>query len=174
MSVETLAQGQPNLAEVTTSERANMLANAAHFIAEDIQIVKLTAEDPVLAEDIARFRLREFDVVPDPSPAWVERRMKAMEDKSAVAAVDSTGKIRAVGIQSIDYRRGSAEVDEVVTAEDSRGQGLGHLVMAALEKEAKAEGSTKVTLFPVDDKAEKFYRKLGYQPTDTKDYTKAL
>ncbi len=157
-------------------ERAARVASAARHIAHDLQIVKLTSPDdnPGLAEQIARFRWQEFDHVPDPSSGRVERRVNSMRDRTTIAAVAATGEIQAIGIQEIDRANGTAHIEEVVTAAESRGQGLGQAVMVALVNEAKSEGVTTVSLSPVDRQAEAFFENLGFQSATSTTHTKKI
>ena len=65
-------------------------------------------------------------------------------------------------------------VDDLYLKESSRGKGYGKLAMGYIEEYAKAKNCKRIQFQSelTNPEAEKFYRKLGFIPTDMKFYVK--
>jgi ribosomal protein S18 acetylase RimI-like enzyme len=81
-------------------------------------------------------------------------------------ADEASGALLAVGAFT-RRRHGTAYLASIATAPQSRGQGLGAAVTAALTRQAFAAGDALCTLahYSPNDPAQRLYRRLGYRTT---------
>jgi ribosomal protein S18 acetylase RimI-like enzyme len=106
--------------------------------------------------------------------AWYERLLN--NGGHLFIARDASG--RAVGYALIDVVAGPddtfdvvnglVELVSLVVAPDVRGAGIGHLLMAGVEKEARALGidTLKVAVMAGNDGAFRFYESFGFVPAE--------
>jgi predicted GNAT family N-acyltransferase len=80
-------------------------------------------------------------------------------DATHLVAYDGGAVVGAARIRAYDEE--TAKVERVVVAADRRGEGWGRRVMAAAEREAGAEGFSRVRL-NAQTRVQPFYESLGY------------
>lgn len=95
------------------------------------------------------------------------RRMAANPDYLVVGAFDEGGQLigSALAIICLDILAGCqpwAMVENVITAERVRAQGVGRLVMGALERFAQERGCSYIQLTTTSPSAYPFYGAIGY------------
>jgi GNAT superfamily N-acetyltransferase len=95
------------------------------------------------------------------------RRMAANPDYLVIGAFTAEGELvgSALAIICLDIIAGCqpwAMVENVITAERVRGQGVGRLVFAALERFARERGCSYIQLTTSRPDAHGFYEAVGY------------
>jgi len=111
--------------------------------------------------------IRQF---PTPTPSSDESLLDILRRKLhdpfsyLLVAEDETGLIGYISgyCHAAFYAGGNtAWIDEIFVKEDRRGEGIGRLLMAALETRASADGCSLVALATAG--AGPFYAKIGYE-----------
>lgn len=115
----------------------------------------------------AELRVRYPSLGDDDDRAVTVRRTLVVDPADVVTTVlvrDAAGA--AVGHGALRRHGRDWEVKRVIVRDDSRGRGVGRLLMARLEAAAGAAGATRVVLHTGDNQPEAvtMYRRLGYTP----------
>lgn len=104
------------------------------------------------------------------TPEQIAARFRAMQehpDASVLVASDADGLVRG-WVHVYGHRQmeseGAAEVGGLVVESESRGHGIGTMLLAAAESWARGRGYARVTLRSnvIRADAHRFYQRLGY------------
>jgi aminoglycoside 6'-N-acetyltransferase I len=114
-------------------------------------------------------------------PEAVERRLVGLLDSEAdlqLVAVEGSRIVGLAGLQlglSLEYDGPVGKLSELVVDEDHRGQGLGRMMVQAVEREARARGCVLLYLTTAHRRksAHAFYERVGFVETG-KRYVKEL
>ena len=137
--------------------------------------VQLLADRPELVAAVGKIRWAEWGHPPEPKHLswWVDvtGREAGREGLPVTfVAVDGSGAaVGAVGLGEFDIeerRDRSPWVLGMVVRRDSRGRGVGRLLLSELERHATASGYSTVWV-ATGDPAVGFYRRCGWQPVET-------
>jgi ribosomal protein S18 acetylase RimI-like enzyme len=150
------------LVPVTPAERADLLALARAFHAEDGHPLDAGGERAV-AETCAGHPLARGFLI-----------------REAPAAATLAGRTVGYCVLTLGYgiEYGGADVflDDLYLVPEARGRGLGGPVMAAVEEEARRLGARAVHLVvaPDNERAQRLYRRSGFAGSDWRVMTKRL
>ena len=116
------------------------------------------------------------DVVGDSVPQWeaVRERLLELLDTPSARTLVAEGEERVLGVASFWIKPDLAHGDTVVEVpmlavlEEARRQGIGKLLVEAVQRQASTHGAGLVELIatPGNEDARKFYRSLGFVETD--------
>ena len=119
---------------------------------------------PSSAEDWERYFDLRWRVLRAP---WNQPRGSETDDRDGdsthLMAIDSEGQALAVGRLHFNSAA-EAQVRFMAVAESARNRGLGSVLLAELEKQARAAGAARVVLHSREG-AQHFYEKNGYRVT---------
>lgn len=128
-------------------------------------------EDPSLAEKTARLILSDLAGQSEPDPEDLRMVLEHMNDRTTVVAMDHDGNVLAAGGLKLEGTK-DALIEEVATAAQERGRGLGRGVIRTLEGIAREKGIKTLHVYPTIT-SEGFYENLGYKDNES-EYVKSL
>jgi predicted GNAT family N-acyltransferase len=121
----------------------------------------LEPRPPANAEEFARYYAFRHRLLREPwgQPPGSERDELEAQARHLMVT-NPQGEIIGVGRLHFDTSH-QARIRYMAVAEDCRGQGIGRLILAALEEQARAGGAHRIVL-DAREPAERFYARQGY------------
>ena len=99
----------------------------------------------------------------------ISRALQSQSDDPAIYVAENEGRIvgfiHLTSLEDYYRRRKHGHIGDIVVAEDAEGQGIATALMAKAEEWCRAQGYDWLSLsvFEQNERAERLYRKLGFQ-----------
>lgn len=136
---------------------------------QNLKIRRYQSKDKSVVWELHKLGLAEIGAVPDRNSPWNQD----MDNIEGVYLKDGdfvVGEFEGKVVAMVAFKRVDTDIVELKRMRvhpDFQRRGFGQIIVKELEKRAKSMGYKKIVLHsdPRWTKAQKFYRKLGYQET---------